>query len=223
MRLALLVAALATPAVVAAQTTVYSQNFESGSAGSAWSGAGSVQTTGGLSAFGFGANHLRNEGQTASLLTLGGLGSHTSMTLSFDLAMWDSIDQDTDIFQVAVDGTFLYNGTFGNYYDACEGPGTLISDEFTGFATPNYGVSAGFRDCARSVSFTFAHSASTAAFSFAFPNTQGTTDESFGLDNVIVRTNRVADPGTVVPEPGTYALVATGLAGLVAVRRRRRA
>ena len=69
--------------------TVYSQSFESGVAGSEWSGGGSVQETGGLSLFGFGQMHLRNDGAGASLLTLSGLAAHTELTVSFSLAMWD--------------------------------------------------------------------------------------------------------------------------------------
>ena len=216
MRLALLAAALLAPAVAAAQTTVYSQNFETGPLGAEWSGAGSIQTTGGLSAFGFGANHLRNDVTSASVLSLSGLAAHTTMTLAFDLAMWDSIDFG-DTFQVFLGGTPLFNASFGNYgtqSGQCEGPGTRTSEAFTdAFSTPNYGVNAGFRDCSRAVTFTFAHSATSAVFSFAYPNTQGGTDESFGLDNVVVRTNAAAT-STTAPEPGTWLLLGTGLVAL---------
>ncbi len=73
MRFSLIAAALLLPAVGAAQTTVYTNTFESGVAGAAFSGAGTVQSTGGLSAFGFGAQHLKNDGISSSVLTLGGL------------------------------------------------------------------------------------------------------------------------------------------------------
>jgi hypothetical protein len=221
MRFALVAAALVVPAVAAAQTTVYSNDFESGALGAEWSGGGSVQTAGGLSAFGFGLNHLRNEGTSASMLTLGGLAPHTTMTLAFDLAMWDSIDFG-DTFRLFVDGAALFDGPFGNYFTPsgeCEGPGTRISDPFVDFFIPGYGVNGGFRDCARTASFTFAHSGAGALISFQYPNTQGTTDESFGVDNVLVQTDASV---TAAPEPGTWALLATGLVGLGGFARRRR-
>ena len=128
---ALLAFAIAGSAANAA--VVYSENFELGLGDAHWSGAGSVQSTGGLGAF-LGTYHLRNDGALGSILTLDGLASHTSLTLTFDLAMWDSIDyHDTnlDIFQISVDGTFLYNGPLGNYwgspintYGNSIGPGT---------------------------------------------------------------------------------------------------
>ena len=224
MRKAWLFSLMLLPAVASSQTTVYSNNFESGSAGSAFSGAGAVQSTGGLSAFGFGSNHLRNEGSSSTVLSLSGLGTHTSMTLNFSLAMWDSIDWG-DIFVVRADGADLFNASFGNYgtpSDQCEGPGTRLTAAFSDFVTPNYGF--GFnRDCARGVSFTFAHSASNVAFSWAYPGTQGGADESFGIDDVVVQTNAVITPGTTVPEPSIYAMMAAGLAAVLVVRRKQRA
>jgi len=214
-----LCAVLLLPAVGAAQTTVYSNNFESGSAGAAFSGPASVQGTFGLSAFGFGSQHLRNSERGATVLSLSGLGTHSLLSLSFDLAMWDSIDNG-DIFNVKVDGTDLFNASFGNYFttsDQCEGPGTVLTPSFTGFFAPDYGY-AGNRDCARRVAFSFAHSASTAVFSWQYPLSQGGLDESFGIDNVLVQSNGSVQ--STVPEPGTYMLLAVGLVGIVTVRRK---
>ncbi len=206
-----------TGALTSAQAAVvYSNNFELGTA-DGFSGAGSVQTTGGLSAFGFGQQHLRNEGQAATTLNLAGLAAHTTLTFSFDLAMWDSIDLGADTFEIKVDGVtvFATSTEFGNYSAADNlgrGPGTQITPAFTGFGTPNFGFVTGFRDSARSASFTLNHSSATAAISFQFPNSQGGSDESFGIDNISVSTNAV----NTVPEPGSIALVLT--AGLMALR-----
>lgn len=210
------------PAMAFAQTTVYSNNFESNTLGAEWSGAGAIEGTGGLSAFGFGNLHLRNAGQSATVLSLGGLAAHSTVTLEFSLAMWDSIDFG-DTFTVFAGATSLYSGPFANYFTPsgqCEGPGTRLTPDFIDFGTPNYGQNAGFRDCARNVSFTFAHSGPTLVLSWAYPNSQGTTDESFGIDNVVVKINSAA---SVVPEPSTYLLMLAGLGGLVLVRRQRQA
>jgi len=201
--------------------TVYSQDFESGPLGAEWSGAGSIQGTGGLSAFGFGALHLKNDGAVASTLTLPGvLAPHTSMTLSFSLAMWDSIDYGSDTFQVAANAVFVINETFGNYFpvSGSEGPGTPLTPPTNGnFDDPQYGYSASFRDSARAVSITFAHTAAAGVLTFQYPNSQSAPDEAFGIDNLVVMTNAAA-----IPEPSTYALMLGGL-GVVgwAVRRRK--
>jgi hypothetical protein len=203
-------------ALSAQAATVYSEDFESGVLGAEWSGAGSLQSSQGLSAFGFGQLHLKNDGPLTTQLNLTGLAPHTTMTLSFSLAMWDSIDIG-DLFQVAVDGSFLFNSTnFGNYFPAdnvSHGPGVHITAPFTDFGTPNYGYNS-FRDAAQTVSFTFSHSSSTMQLNIQYPDTQGGPDESFGIDNVLVVTD-------AVPEPGSYALFAAGLGVLTLLRRGR--
>jgi hypothetical protein len=202
--------------------TVYSENFEGAGPFPEWSGSGAVGTTGGLSAFGFGSNHLFNNTTGASTLTLTGLAAHTQLTLNFDLALWDSIDIGADLFQVAVDAAFLVNTTdFGNYFPAdniSHGPGVHITDPFTAFAVPNYGYNSGFRDAGRRVTgLTLAHSSSTAVITFHYPNSQGGTDEAFGVDNVVVQTNTVP---AAVPEPSTLVL-SLACFGAVALYRRR--
>lgn len=211
----LLSTTLGLSALSAQAVTAYSQDFESGPLGAEWSGAGTVQGSQGLSAFGFGQLHLKNDGSSTTQLNLTGLAAHTTMTLSFSLAIWDSADLG-DLFQVAVDGNFLFNSTdFGNYYpgdNISHGPGVHITAPFTDFSTPNYGYNS-YHDAAQTVSFTFAHSASTMQFNIQYPSSQGAPDEAFGIDNVMVVTN-------AVPEPGTYAMMAAGL-GLLGLARRR--
>ncbi len=221
--LATLLGALSLPGAV-----IYQQNFEAGGPLPAgWTGAGAIETTGGLSAFGFGANHLRNAGISSTLLTLTGLAAHTTLTLSFDLALWDSVDIGSDIFHLRADGVDLISASIliGNYFPADNlgvGPGTLLTPAFTAFALPNFGYNSGFRDSARRISsITFSHTASSAVFAFAFPNSQGGSDESFGIDNIVVESNAAAADAAGIPEPSTFVLAAGALVTLITLRRKK--
>jgi hypothetical protein len=195
---------------------VFNDNFESGSAAAAWSGAGSVQASQGLAAFGgFGSFHLKNDGNQASVLTLTGLGAHTEITVQFSLAIWDSVDANPggypygDRFVVDLDGSNVIDAPFGNYgVPAPVGPGVAVAMPMANFG---YGS---WIDSARVVNFTVAHTGGSATLAFGFPNSQGGSDEAFGLDNVSVSV-------TAVPEPGTWLLMALGLVGLGALARRR--
>jgi hypothetical protein len=198
--------------------TVYTETFESEAVGPEWTGVTDLSITGGLSAFGFEALHLHNSTASTTTLSLLGLPQHDSVTVNFHLAMWDSIDLGSDQFVITGGGQTLYNSStdFGNYFpgdNVGHGPGTLLTEAFTAFAIPDYGQNSGFRDSARLVSFTFPHTGESIAFTWQFPNSQGGTDESFGLDNVTVSV-------TGVPEPSA-ALLLTGT--LAALLRRRRA
>ena len=201
---------------------VYQQDFEKGTDGT-WSGGGTVQPTFGLESFGLGSNHLRNVTTDASVLTLTGLPPHSSMTLTFDLVLWDSVDfHDScegcvDRFLISIDGTILYNGNIGNYvgtpiatYGNSYGPGTPITPDFNAYYTPDYGYGT-FRDSARRVAYTFAHEAASGVFAFQYPNSQGGVDESFGLDNVTVSINSNTVPkllNCLVTPPGLGTLAA---------------
>ena len=214
--------ALAFFSAPASAVTVYSQNFE-GAVPAEFSGGGSVQGSQGLSAFGFGQQHWKNDGSSATILTLGGLATHTTVTLNFNLAMWDSIDLGNDIFTISINGNTVYSTStdFGNYFpgdNIGHGPGSNITAPFTAFATPNYGYSPTFRDSARFATFTVNDSASALDIRWQFPNTQGGSDESFGVDNIVVQTN--AGQQQSVPEPATLVLLGLGLAGLGLSRRK---
>lgn len=220
--LATLLGALSLPGAV-----IYQQDFEAGGPLPAgWTVAGAIQTTGGLSAFGFGANHLRNENQVHSVLTLTGLAAHTTLTLSFDLALWDSVDLGSDTLTLKADGVDLISAfiPIGNYFPADNlgvGPGTLLTPAFTGHLTPDFGY--GFhRDSARRISsITFSHTASSAIFAFGYPNSQGSLDESFGIDNIVVESNAPAADSAGIPEPSTFVLAAGALATLITLRRKK--
>jgi hypothetical protein len=184
------VLAMAGAARAGGLATVYTQNFESGTLGAEWSGAGTVESPEGLGAFGFGNWHLMSKSTAPSILTLTGLPPHSSLTLSFSLAIWDSVDAwQGDRFQVKVDGAFVIDEVFGNYVISdlgqSVGPGVPLTPPFTAYMAPNYGY-GDFRDSARAVSITVPHSASTAILSFQYPAMQPWPDETFGLDNIVI-------------------------------------
>jgi hypothetical protein len=218
--------ALSLPAAI-----IYSENFESVAAGAppaVYSGSSiAVESTGGFSAFGFGSQHLRNSGGGApsTVLSLSGLGAHSSLTISFDLIVWDSMDTGK-LFNLTADGTALINGVnAANYFapgGVFDGPGTLVSPQVIDFGNPNFGNNSGFRDQGRQiVNLNLAHSASTLTLNFFYSGNgvSGGGDESWGIDNIVISDNNSVQ-ASGVPEPSTFALGGAALA-LLAWKRRR--
>ena len=188
-----------------------------------------METAGGVSAFGFGSQHLRNTaaGAPTSTLTLTELAAHTSITLSFDLIVWESMDAGK-LFTIVPDGNTLPGyptnaSNYGNPPDNFRGPGTLLSGEVVNFPTPNFGFSSNNRDQGRRIgNITFNHSASTLILAFGYTaNVQGGSDESFGIDNIIVSDNNPDPNGSAIPEPSTFVLASCALAGLATLRQRK--
>jgi hypothetical protein len=217
---------------IAHATVVYYSNFETG-VPSDFSGAGSLAPTGGYLTYGFDAYFLRNNSNPAAqtVLCLDGLPTHTSIELNFLLAIIDSWDGSTnlggtgdpDYFNVTVDGSSIFSETFDNfnYSDQTYVPpaGGLLS----GPSPTKFAYNAGWPDAAYDMGLdpdfdNIAHEGSslTIAWFASGSGWQGGWDESWAIDNVEV----ILKGTTPVPEPATMLLLASGLAGLAAFRRR---
>lgn len=213
-RLLAIAALLGLWAASAGAATVYFDDFEKpGAVG----GAGGIVSSEGYDGVnGISGSFWRNDTKSlATTLSLGGLKSHTLMTLEFDIAFIDSWDGaigrkfGDDFFNILVGGTqVLLTTNFG-------GLAGELSDGVYGF----FGFNPKYDDEAYRVTTTFAHTGSTADFSlFAFGRKwQAGMDESWAIDNLRISTNAMAP----VPLPGGLALMAGGL-GLLALGRRRR-
>jgi hypothetical protein len=210
-----------TCAAPASAAVIYTQDFENtNTLPDGWSGAGGISPTEGLNPFGFGRQHLFNNTSDTTTLHVATGAAHTTATVSFDLAFWDSVDQGGDTFRVLLNGVAsIDTSNFGNYFGEFSGPGVLLTDPHgaVSFAVPNYGKNPGYRDQGRRFTTTVAHTAQALTLTFQYPNSQGGTDEAFGIDNVKVEINSRTTPP--VPEPTSLALL--GLAGVFVARRRR--
>jgi hypothetical protein len=211
----------------AAPFTIFKDNYESPfftAAGvlAAYSGAGSAQSTANFINIGLpfsGTSMWVNSDSTVpqqahTKLTLTGLGSHTSVNLSFLLAIIDSWDGgDPDVFNVTVDSVSVFSEVFGNY-----GAGqTFVGPVYGG--TNNYGYGH-WLDSAYDLTpalLNIAHTSSTLQIDFYASGVGWQSDEFWGIDNLDISVN-----GTV-PEPASLLLVAAPLAGLALRRRFRRA
>lgn len=195
--------------------TIYANDFSTGTA----SGFSVVGAQGGAN--GSGVITAPNSEQFIGILTQGanatlnltGLAAHTSVTLSFDVYAFRSLDGfnccGPDYFRVQSGSTVLVN----DLYDLVSGSGGPVSLQtssdpsgfgygsfFTGETTFHYDI-------------TFADSASSLSLAFFANSDQAWADEGWGLDNVVVSTNGV-------PEPGSLALFGLALAGFGAARRK---
>jgi len=181
----------------------------------------------GYPAAGFGTTFFQNTTSNLTLLTLTGLGAHSSLTVAFDIAFidtWDGIAGD-DYLYVTADGAPLLTLSSdhwlggGSQYEGGELVGVgpyyrdLGSDD-----DYNY-PDAVFRYSGLAV-LTFAHTAPTFSLGFQAGGTgwQGDAnpwDESYGVDNISIS-------AAAVPEPATWGLMLLGFGGLGAVLRSRR-
>lgn len=221
-------AAAAAVAVPASAATVFSTDFESGLP-TEFSGQGSIQAPGTLPAASFGRAHLYNNTTTtgdagASVLTLGGLAAHSSLSLEFDFLAWNSWDGSTqgfpqgDFFEVLLDGNLIASISPNNASGTLFVPGSATLT--FGPAPYGFGDSSPFfdRDTVYRVTLGgLAHTSADAVFTFRVNGGgwQGGSDEAFGLDNI-----RVDAFSSAVPEPSTWAMLILGF-GLIGAALRR--
>ncbi len=224
MKLALttaLVFGIAAPAVQASQ--VYFNDFEGG-VGLGGTGA-IVDVQGYEGVNGITGSFWHNEtvkyrGVEESTLSLGGIGDHDFLTISFDIAFIDSWDGNIgrayygpDFFNILIDGvTQLVTTNFG-------GIGDELSDKALGF----YGFEERYDDEAYRYSATFAHTSDTAEFSFFADGAgwQGKKDESWAIDNLSISTGSSELLAAPVPAALPLMLGGLGLLGFAGMRRRK--
>ncbi|WP_293898682.1 PEPxxWA-CTERM sorting domain-containing protein [Phenylobacterium sp.] len=171
---------------------------------------------------GFGTDYARVTTTSPTVFSVGGLGAHTGLHVSFDLAFidsWDGFDASNgfgpDIPTVDIQGvaplslTWIGGGGNGPLF----GPGTVVG-------TGNFGVSS-YSDAVVHYDVLIADASDDWKLKITAGGAgwQGGDDESWGIDNF-----HLAAIGGAVPEPSTWALMigGFGLAG-VALRRRRAA
>jgi hypothetical protein len=228
---ALALVAAAAPA--AAGTNIWSTTFETATFEtlgpfpftSLGLGAGGGSVQGSQSLPGFGTNFFRNDTSGTTVFSAGGLGAHTALELSFDLAFLDSWDGDDvpnccspDTLNVVINGVAVplaltWNG--GNAGATVDfGPGTVVG-------TGHYGFNGAWTDAVVHYSLVIPHTAASWSMSINFGGAgfQGGDDESWGIDNFSL----AAVTGGGVPEPATWAMMILGFGFAGAALRRRRA
>ena len=183
----------------------------------------------------FGGNFLRSETGHTVTLSLTGLPTHDTVTLSFLFAAIDSLDgtgvfPSGDFFKIVFDGNTLFSESFANALPSqiqsyvpppgvelarhvdlgFTGPGSFYTD-----SAYNFGADPAFAD--------FAHSSSSLTLEFFIfgPGNQGLDDESWAMDNLNVSVTTIGRE--IIPEPFTLSVFGAGFAGAVALRRRKSA
>jgi Ca2+-binding RTX toxin-like protein len=176
--------------------------------------------------------------QTPTRLTLTNLPTHTSVDISFLLAIinsWDGLSGGggnfPDFFNVRVDGVLLFNGSFDNVTDTGTRQGYIASTgvQLTprpfgdlGFTGPFVAGSPNTRDSAWNMGLdpvfqNIQHTASTLTIDFFADGAgfEGAPNESWGIDNLSVTLNGVpivnpASSDTLVGNSGNDSLFGAG-------------
>ena len=217
-----LIAILASAGTASADI-VYQNGFE-GLVGGEWSNTTTSVTPVGSRTF------LGEFGNDTVSLDLTGLPGHDTILVSFDLYIirtWDGNGDggtpgpdrwmmDLDGQTQLVDTTFAVGPNDSVQRQQFSGMSTLISGfpvaPRTGAIendTLGYTFNGMQRDSVYDIHFAVQHTANNATLNFSAEGLQRLSDESWGIDNVVIQ---------AVPAPGAMALL--GLAGLATRRRR---
>jgi len=226
-------------AASAAPVTVFSTDFNGALAPEITPGTASLTGVQGFAGLGpsgnqFGGNFLRSETGNVVTLNLSGLPAHDTITLGFLFAAIDSLDGTGvfpagDFFKIVFDGATLFSESFANATPSqiqsyVPPPGVELARHVDlGFSGPGSFYTDSAYDFGADPAFAnFAHSASTAKIEFFIfgPGNQDINDESWAMDNLNVSVTTI---GRDIPEPFTLSLFGAGLAGAVALRRRKSA
>ncbi len=219
----LVAASLAAPAAAA----TFTFDFESGTPAE-FTGEGFTAPAGAMAGYnGFAGNFWLNNAfaNQATNIALSGLAAHDQVSLSFGLALIDSWDGQNgapapDYFSIYEGNNELFRISVGN---ASGGNSELIPASATNRSQPGNVVYSYWPDSIFDVAFSFAHSGSTLGLSlFAHgAGWQGSSDESWGIDNLVITTREVNQPAPV-PLPAGLPLLLAGLGALGLVKRRKR-
>ncbi|MBI1842659.1 MAG: hypothetical protein HYR88_17610 [Verrucomicrobia bacterium] len=184
--------------LVRKETQVYANGFE-GAVGAEWSARPVATTPAGARKF------LGPFGNAGTKLSLSGIGAHDHVQISFDLYIiqsWDgnnpSVGPDRFLVKVGGGSTLLdttfgstvsgvyqsYPGAFGSSYPPLTGS--------TEHGTLGYLWGVAPADSVYHITLSFPHTSSSVAIEFSGLNLQDLTDESWGLDNVVVKA--IANP-----------------------------
>jgi len=170
-------------------------------------------------------------------LTVSNLPAHSSLSIAFDLYViqsWDGSGPSSapDVFDLTISSTStsLIHATFSNagqdqsYPDNYVNSGSPLHTYRTGAAEINtLGYTFVGGDTVYHLVFTVNHLASSETFTFSASFIDGApviTNESWGLDNVVVSTAAVNDGS--VPEPASMAIWGIGALGCAVAGYRRR-
>jgi hypothetical protein len=218
----------------AAPLDVYSNNFDgtevmSPGVTGGMGGSGGIESVQGYGSYGFSVNLWRNATVNpagSTILSLNNLPAHDSVDISFLLAFidsWDSTDGTVtpDYFNVKVDGINVLQITANNQSGSVNYGGTLLTP------VPRLDLGWNWRwgdqgfDMANEPALFLAHTGNALSVEFFASGAgwQGTSDESWGIENLKVTVNTTS---TSVPEPATMLLFVTGIAGLAVTRLRRK-
>jgi len=236
--LALVALMFAPSHVAAAGTTLYANDFESGSTANFSYGSIQSSLSNGVPdnrehflgyIWGWTRNGVSPE-TASTTLTLDSVGGYSSLTLAFDLYALDSLDGDDikfgpDIFGVEVNGVRLMYNSFSNSPPTTQTYPSINSPAQTGaFATNTLGYNFwGSTDSSYRFTFTVPNTLDQATFRFFYVSTGDDADyledEKMGFDNVVVTGTTMTSPA---PEPSTLLLFSGGflMLGLARLVRR---
>jgi hypothetical protein len=159
----------------------------------------------GVNAGGFTRHLGRFGGGATSAKTFALSGAQSAVTISFDFYRFDSWDGETfTASATATDGSNSVN-EIGFFFDG--GPTNVYNPSWTDRKTP--------------LSFVLNTSATSFTLTFSSTLDQGFSDESWGVDNLLITDNSRIDPGPGVPEPSSWALMILGFGTAGAMLRRR--